>query len=68
MRPEAEQPEVVMVGRVGQPQERGIHSRLATEDGEAQDVDVERERLVEIRDEENRVIEAADARHGRSKP
>ena len=55
---DAEQAEVVVVARAGQPQERGVGARFAGDDVHAEDVGVEAQRPVEVGDEQHRVVEA----------
>jgi len=62
---EGEQPEVVVVARIGRRQERGIHPLHGGHHGEAQYLGVELQGAVEIGHEQHRVIEPTDPRrHG----
>ena len=54
---DAEQAEVVVVARAGQPQERGVGPGFAGDDLHAEHVGVEAHRPVEVGDEQHGVVE-----------
>ena len=57
-RADAEQAEVVVVARAGQPQERGVGAGFAGDDLHAEHVGVEALGAVEVGDEQHGVVEA----------